>query len=117
MSKITIPSPKPTIIDTIKYDIKEVDAYINKIAFGDNYLFNSLVDSLFWYCVNILKYLGEITGLGYNLLNILVFIFLQPFLILLFFYLWLSTKKTKVYRAGRFSQTVFFLTHKGYDLT
>ena len=50
--------------------------------------FKFYVDWLFWACVDILKVWGDWTGLGYNLINILIFIILQPALILLFFILW-----------------------------
>ena len=36
--------------------------------------FNALIDSFFWWCVWILQVGGDLTGLGYNLLNILVFV-------------------------------------------
>ena len=58
--------------------------------------FQKDVDWLFWACVKILQVLGDWTGLGYNLLNILVFIILQPVLILIFFVLWrLEVSKNK----------------------
>ena len=50
--------------------------------------FQKDVDWLFWACVKILQDWGRWTGLGYNLLNIIIFIILQPLLILLFFVLW-----------------------------
>ena len=50
--------------------------------------FNKDVDWLFWACVRLLEVWGEQTGLGYNLINIIIFIFLQPLLILLFFIMW-----------------------------
>ena len=50
--------------------------------------FQQYVDWLFWACVDILKVWGDWTGFGYNLLNILIFILLQPLLILIFFVLW-----------------------------
>ena len=50
--------------------------------------FQKYVDWLFWACVDILKVWGDWTGLGYNLINILIFIILQPLLILVFFILW-----------------------------
>ena len=40
-------------------------------------------------CHNIMHYVGDITGLGYEAANILVFLIIQPFLILLFMILWL----------------------------
>ena len=40
-------------------------------------------------CHNIMHYVGDITGLGYEAANILVFLIIQPLLILLFMTLWL----------------------------
>ena len=39
-------------------------------------------------CVYILQVTGNVTGMGYQLANIVIFVFLQPALILLFFVLW-----------------------------
>ena len=50
--------------------------------------FQKDIDRLFWACVRLLQIWGDWTGLGYNLLNIIIFIILQPLLILLFFILW-----------------------------
>ena len=61
--------------------------------------FNQSVDALFWWCVEVLKIGGDLTGLGYNLLNILVFIILQPTLILIFFILWRVERKRRLNNA------------------
>ena len=54
------------------------------------------IDSIFWYCVWILEVIGEFTGMGYNLANLVIFVILQPGLILLFFILWrLEKRKNK----------------------
>ena len=50
--------------------------------------FQKDVDWLFWACVKILQDWGRWTGLGYNLLNSIIFIILKPLLILIFFVLW-----------------------------
>ena len=47
-----------------------------------------VIDALFDLCVLILEVIGESTGMGYKLANLVIFIFLQPGLILLFFILW-----------------------------
>ena len=39
------------------------------------------IDRLFWICVEIIRWFGEITGMGYNLANIVLFVILQPGLI------------------------------------
>ena len=51
------------------------------------------IDSIFWYCVWILQVIGDVTGMGYNLANLVIFVILQPGLILLFFILWRLEKR------------------------
>tara|TARA_R100000781_G_C4037766_1_gene112906 strand:- start:109 stop:285 length:177 start_codon:yes stop_codon:yes gene_type:complete len=46
------------------------------------------ISKLFDICVYILQVIGDVTGMGYHLANIVIFIILQPALILLFFILW-----------------------------
>lgn len=48
----------------------------------------NLVDQFFSVCVHILQVIGDVTGMGYNLANIVIFVFLQPALIIVFFVLW-----------------------------
>ena len=43
------------------------------------------VDKFFNWCVKVLEVIGDYTGWGYELANIIIFVFLQPGLILLFF--------------------------------
>lgn len=47
-----------------------------------------VIDQFFWICVEILRVIGDVTGMGYNLANILIFVIIQPSLIALFFFLW-----------------------------
>ena len=47
-----------------------------------------MVDQFFFWCVWVLEVIGEATGMGYELANIVIFVILQPGLILLFFILW-----------------------------
>jgi len=47
-----------------------------------------LINDFFNWCVWVLEVIGNITGMGYELANIVIFVFLQPGLILLFFILW-----------------------------
>ena len=42
-----------------------------------------------------LIFLGNITGLGYEMVNYILFIYIQPGLIILFFILWRREKKKK----------------------
>ena len=50
------------------------------------------VDKFFDWCVKVLEIIGDYTGWGYELANIIIFVFLQPSLILLFFCLWIRAK-------------------------
>ena len=52
-----------------------------------------MIDQFFHWCVWVLEVIGEVTGMGYELANIVLFVILQPGLILLFFILWRRQKK------------------------
>jgi len=52
-----------------------------------------MINSLFNWCVYVLEAIGDITGMGYELANIVIFVILQPTLILLFYILWRREKK------------------------
>ena len=52
-----------------------------------------MIDQFFLWCVSVLEVIGEVTGMGYELANIVIFVILQPGLILLFFILWRRQKK------------------------
>jgi len=52
------------------------------------------VSDFFQFCVYILQVIGEYTGWGYELANIIIFVFIQPVLIFLFAGLWLHLKYT-----------------------
>ena len=56
-----------------------------------------MVSEIFNLCVRLLEIIGELTGTGYELANILIFVILQPALILLFFILWRREKKKNKY--------------------
>ena len=59
-----------------------------------------MIDQFFWWCVGVLQYIGAITGMGYNMANIVIFVILQPGLILLFFILWrMEKEKIRVNKA------------------
>jgi hypothetical protein len=47
-----------------------------------------MINSFFNWCVYVLEVIGEFTGMGYELANIVIFVIIQPALILLFFILW-----------------------------
>ena len=52
-----------------------------------------MIDQFFLWCVWVLEVIGEVTGMGYELANIVIFVILQPGLIILFFILWRNQKK------------------------
>ena len=52
-----------------------------------------LVHPFFNWCVEVLVDIGKITGMGYELANIVIFVIIQPALILLFFCLWVYVKR------------------------
>tara|TARA_B110000444_G_scaffold237277_1_gene249897 strand:+ start:153 stop:320 length:168 start_codon:yes stop_codon:yes gene_type:complete len=52
-----------------------------------------MINDFFNWCVLILEIIGDITGMGYELANIIIFVILQPTLILLFYILWRREKK------------------------
>ena len=54
-----------------------------------------MIDQFFLWCVLVLEVIGEVTGMSYELANIVIFVVLQPGLILLFFILWRLEKKRK----------------------
>ena len=41
------------------------------------------VDKLFWQCVYFIEFLGNTSGLGYELTNLLLFVVIQPLIILI----------------------------------
>ena len=52
-----------------------------------------LISDFFFWCVHVLEVIGEVTGMGYALANIVIFVILEPALIILFFYLWIKEKR------------------------
>ena len=56
------------------------------------FMFQNEIDMFFNWCVLVISIIGETTGMGYNLANIVIFVILQPSLILLFMFLWLKEK-------------------------
>jgi hypothetical protein len=51
-----------------------------------------MISDFFNWCVVVIDLLGEITGMGYELTNIVLFVILQPTLIILFYFLWRKEK-------------------------
>jgi hypothetical protein len=56
-------------------------------------IFGQLISDFFFWCVHILEVIGEATGMGYALANIVIFVILEPALIVLFLLLWIKEKK------------------------
>jgi len=55
-----------------------------------------MINDFFNLCVYVLEVIGNVTGMGYELANIVIFVFIQPLLILIFFILWRrEVKKNK----------------------
>ena len=56
-------------------------------------LIGTYIKDFFYWCVYVLEVIGDVTGMGYMLANIVIFVFLQPALILLFMWLWWKEKR------------------------
>ena len=59
-------------------------------------MIEQLITNTFMFCVYVLQVIGGSPGefgLGYYLANLIIFVILQPALILLFFILWRSERK------------------------
>jgi hypothetical protein len=59
-------------------------------------MFEEFITDFFMWCVYILQVIGGEPGefgFGYYLANIVIFVFLQPALIILFFILWRKEKR------------------------
>ena len=66
-------------------------------------MLEEFITDLFVQCVNILQIIGGSPnefGFGYYLANILIFVVLQPSLIVLFAYLWLRERRKR--RASKY---------------
>ena len=69
---------------------------MNKYIDAYNSMGNSgfeLIDFVFKVCVIVLVDLANLIGISYEAINIIIFVFLQPALILLFFILWRKERK------------------------
>ena len=74
---------------------------MNKYIDAYNSMGNSgfeLIDFVFKVCVIVLVDFANLIGISYEAINIIIFVFLQPALILLFFILWRKERrKNKVF--------------------
>ena len=62
-------------------------------------MFEKFITDFFMWCVYILQVIGGAPGefgFGYYLVNIIIFVFLQPALIVLFFILWRKEKRKNI---------------------
>ena len=69
---------------------------MNKFIDAYNSMGNSgfeLIDFVFKVCVIFLVDLANFMGISYEAINIIIFVFLQPALILLFFILWRKERR------------------------
>ena len=73
-----------------------------------------MINELFLFCVKVLEIIGVATGMGYELANIVIFVFLQPALILLFFILWRKEKKSILikYKGRSVSPSILIINRK-----
>ncbi len=72
---------------------------MNKYIDAYNSMGNSgfeLIDFIFKVCVIVLVDLANLIGISYEAINIVIFVFLQPALILLFFVLWRKERKKNI---------------------
>jgi hypothetical protein len=51
-----------------------------------------MINDFFNWCVWVLEVIGDVTGMGYELANIVIFVIVQPALIILFYVLWRKEK-------------------------
>ena len=69
---------------------------MNKYIVAYNSMGNSgfeLIDFVFKVCVIVLVDLANLIGISYEAINIIIFVILQPALILLFFLLWRKERR------------------------
>lgn len=69
---------------------------MNKYIDAYNSMGNSgfeLIDFVFKVCVIVLVDLANLIGISYEAINIIIFVFIQPALILLFFILWRKERR------------------------
>ena len=55
-----------------------------------------LISDLFQLCVNVMHLLADLTNTSYKEINTIVFLIVQPSLVLIFFLLWRYEKKKTV---------------------
>ena len=74
------------------YNILIMNKYIDAYNSMGNSGFE-LIDFVFKVCVIVLVDLANLIGISYEAINIVIFVFLQPALVLLFFILWRKERR------------------------
>jgi len=59
-----------------------------------------MIHDFFNWCVWVLEVIGHQTGWGYELANIIIFVIIEPTLIVLFFVMWIRERKIRRQLAG-----------------
>ena len=59
-----------------------------------------MIEQLFYFCVRVLEVIGDVTGMGYFLANIVIFVILHPAITLFFLYLWRKEKQLRLQLEG-----------------
>ena len=62
--------------------------------------FNTIIDELFYKCVDILVIMAKYIGISYELINILIFIIGYPFLVIILLWIILFQRK-KLFKLGK----------------
>tara|TARA_B100001105_G_scaffold189311_1_gene153579 strand:- start:364 stop:642 length:279 start_codon:yes stop_codon:yes gene_type:complete len=57
---------------------------------------NEIINLIFNICCGIIYLIGEVTGMGYQLANLVIFVILHPLITLTFFILWRTAKNREV---------------------
>ena len=55
-----------------------------------------MIEDFFYLCVRVLEVIGEVTGMGYFLANIVIFVILHPAVTLIFFLLWRRERSLRI---------------------
>lgn len=57
-----------------------------------------MINTFYYWCVDVMHFLAKLTNTTYEEINIIVFVLGQPALILLFMYLWLKERRNNGHR-------------------
>ena len=60
-----------------------------------------MVEQLFLLCVSILQVIGDFTGMGYQLANIVIFVVIHPAITLTLFWLWRKERALRLNSSTR----------------